>query len=295
MVCQRLWRKLLYASGDNININNFGYFGDVDNALKDFYGNAVYEASKRTRINENIIRKWFEEKLITSSGTRSVIHRSSESTGGLDNKVVNILENKYLIRKEERSGAQWYELTHDRLIKPIQDSNKKWFENKRKSRNSFFLKVILPLSIVGIILTVIFTVQMYDQYVIDSSIKDGKFLEKAGNYIASSISFHKALAIDRNNKEALTGNSNALSELGKTLEKIRNYTGAYHYFTEALSNDSNNANALTGKGLVLFYDKHDALDAIYYFNKALELNETNIEALTGKGNALLYLDDSLGY
>ena len=45
---------------------------------------------------------------------------------GIDNNVILTLEDKYLIRREVRAGAPWYELTHDRMIKPIKDSNRKW-------------------------------------------------------------------------------------------------------------------------------------------------------------------------
>jgi hypothetical protein len=75
---------------------------------------------------------WCEKELITSSGTRSIVHRGHHSTEGIDNKIVGSLESKYLVRRELRSRASWYELTHDRLIKPIKDSNNEWFDKKGK-------------------------------------------------------------------------------------------------------------------------------------------------------------------
>ena len=44
-------------------------------------------------------------KLITSSGTRSIIHRETETTGSMLNTVVDILERARLIRAEQRSGV----------------------------------------------------------------------------------------------------------------------------------------------------------------------------------------------
>ena len=58
--------------------------------------------SKKTGINEKNIRNWCEEKLITSSGTRSIVHRGTSSTEGMHNDVIDILEKKYLIRREWR-------------------------------------------------------------------------------------------------------------------------------------------------------------------------------------------------
>jgi energy-coupling factor transporter ATP-binding protein EcfA2 len=132
VVCQRLWDKLKTSQVDQINQDHFRYSGDVDEALKVFYESATYQASKQTGVPENFIRNWIEQKLITSKGTRDIVHREHESTGGIPNTVVDILENNYLIRKEEHSGAQWYELTNDRLIRPIQDSNEAWRRHRRR-------------------------------------------------------------------------------------------------------------------------------------------------------------------
>ena len=57
--------------------------------------------------------------------------------GGIPNKVAGVLEEEYLIRKEERSGDQWYQLYHDRLIKVIKDSNKKWYEQTERKSTGF--------------------------------------------------------------------------------------------------------------------------------------------------------------
>ena len=119
---------------------------NVDTALVDFYEDSVLSASKQTGVHEREIRSWFEEKLITSSGTRSIIHRGKISTGDMDNKVVEILENKYLVRREQRSGASWYELTHDRLISPIKNSNKTWRAHHEKGFKKYVpLKIMIPV------------------------------------------------------------------------------------------------------------------------------------------------------
>ena len=70
-----------------------------------------------------------------------MVHRGFKSTGGIPNTAVDILEKKYLIRKGERSGAQWYELTHDRFIKPILDSNERWENKRQKEREKASAKL----------------------------------------------------------------------------------------------------------------------------------------------------------
>lgn len=125
-------------------------------------------------------------------------------TAGMPNKVVEVLQNKYLIRAEERAGSKWFELTHDRMIKPIKDSNKEWYERRRKSRNSLFVKVVLPVSIVGIIGIYFLASYMYAHYVtLPSLLQLGKSQEEAGNYPAANESYTKALAIEHDNTDAL--------------------------------------------------------------------------------------------
>jgi hypothetical protein len=137
VVCQRLWRErlsLLNTSSPLSNIlspHDIELLGDVDAALSDFYVNTIHEAAKQCRIHEGDLRRWFEEKLITSSGTRAIVHRDNESTGGMPNQVVDILENMHIVRKEWRSGSPWFELTHDRLIQPIKNSNRLWRQDNR--------------------------------------------------------------------------------------------------------------------------------------------------------------------
>src|SRR5204862_769552 len=81
VVCQRLWDKLKASRIDQITQDYFGRLIDIDKALEDFYVEAVCEASENIGIREDVIRNWFEKKLITSSGTRGIIHREFESTG----------------------------------------------------------------------------------------------------------------------------------------------------------------------------------------------------------------------
>ena len=94
--------------------------------------NKCIEASKQTDVSENTIRNWIEDNLITTIGTRGI--------GGISNKVLDILENKYLIRKLFRSGVLWYKLTHDRLVKPIRDSNREWHYREKKANRKPFYK-----------------------------------------------------------------------------------------------------------------------------------------------------------
>ena len=45
---------------------------------------------------------------------------------GLPDAAIHEIENKHLIRIEKRGGVSWCELAHDRLVRPVRESNAKW-------------------------------------------------------------------------------------------------------------------------------------------------------------------------
>lgn len=123
LVCQNLWRQLP-PDVTQITERHLQDFGDVDQVLSRFYDEAVQAAAEKAYVDEERLRAWCEDVLITSMGTRGTVYRAREFTGGIPNAAIDVLESKHLIRAEWRAGARWYELTHDRFIEPIQTSNK---------------------------------------------------------------------------------------------------------------------------------------------------------------------------
>jgi len=139
VVCQTLWEKL---PPDEIEISkeDIDTYANVDEALSDFYENCIRKsiaavntpeatATKQTDddvITEAHVRGWFEQKLITREGKRNMVFREHTTTAGLLNSVVDELENSHVIRVEMRGGEPWYELSHDRFISPIRESNRRF-------------------------------------------------------------------------------------------------------------------------------------------------------------------------
>ena len=144
IVCQRWWQKQLskennkkFSSDDNILTN-------VDEALKELYESTIHKAVE-SNLSEEKIRKWCENRLITPNGTRGLVYLTHKSIeDGIPSSVIDILESKYLIRAEMRSGSKWYELTHDRLIGPIKSSNQNWEEERNRKKKSKNIRVIMP-------------------------------------------------------------------------------------------------------------------------------------------------------
>lgn len=129
VVCQKLWRSL-QPEVKVIDDEYIEDYGDVDKALSTYYDDCIKNAAEETGVAEGVLRRWFGEKLITPDGTRGTIYKDVKYTGGLPNEVVDLLENLRLVRPELRGGAAWYELTHDRFIGPIIQSNQQWLNER---------------------------------------------------------------------------------------------------------------------------------------------------------------------
>ncbi len=150
VVCSSIWANLPPET-KAITEEHLRKFGDVDKALNDFYDRVVDEAIKKARVGEDRLRRWVEDVLITGLGTRNTVYRGPRDTGGMDNAVIDVLEDRHLIRAERRAGARWYELTHDRLIEPIRASNREWFEARAQTRARAFLTALVIVGVFFIV------------------------------------------------------------------------------------------------------------------------------------------------
>ncbi|TEU14702.1 MAG: TIR domain-containing protein, partial [Anaerolineales bacterium] len=144
VVCQSLWRALP-PDVTAIAQEHLQAFGDVNQALSGFYERSIKRAAQEAGVKEENLRAWFDSSLITPAGTRGTVFRGREETGGIPNTAADVLDNLHLIRGERRAGALWYELTHDRFIEPIQESNKTWRERKSEEQAKKRLTVLVVL------------------------------------------------------------------------------------------------------------------------------------------------------
>ena len=185
IVCQRWWQKQLsqennkkFSSDDNILTN-------VDEALKELYESSIHKAVE-SNISEEKIRKWCENRLITPNGTRGLVYLTHKSIDdGIPSSVIDILESKYLIRAEMRSGFKWYELTHDRVIGPIKSSNQNWEEERNRKKKSRNIRVMMP-SIFAIVILLILYSTLFPSYEDINSFKDIKLNHKPSSLTVNS-------------------------------------------------------------------------------------------------------------
>ncbi|HEY3310139.1 MAG TPA: LysM peptidoglycan-binding domain-containing protein [Anaerolineales bacterium] len=127
VVCFNLWQS--QAADDKIiDEGDLQRVGSVDQALASYYAKAVHSVSESGGLDERFLRQWFDQHLITQNGIRSQVLKGAETTEELPNTVLRLLENTHLVRGETRAGKTWYELSHDRLVKPVRQDNTAWFE-----------------------------------------------------------------------------------------------------------------------------------------------------------------------
>jgi hypothetical protein len=135
VVCAQIW-KTLPSGAKTITAEHVRRFGNADAALGDYFETAVRQIAASGKAGEERLRAWFEKDLITAGGTRGIVYRGRRFTNGIRNEVVDQLEATHLIRGEARAGSMWYELTHDRFIDPIKESNRAWRREKGIQSNA---------------------------------------------------------------------------------------------------------------------------------------------------------------
>ncbi len=160
VACAKLWDDLP-PDVHTITSAHIETYGDVDKALKQFYEDALNAAATKTGVSEDRLRLWVDRYLITPGGTRGMVYRGPESTGreerAIPNAAVDVLEERHLIRAEARAGGErWYELTHDRFVGPIKESNRVWKEAyDRRQRRGKVLRAAGIGASVGVAIVVI--------------------------------------------------------------------------------------------------------------------------------------------
>jgi len=121
VVCRRLWDRLDEGT-PSVGAGDIGDLSTVDQALSDYYADSVAKAVAASGVAEPAIRGWFGRSLITEQKTRRQVSQSDDATVPVQ-AALKPLRDSYLIRADRRVGAIWYELAHDRLIRPVLQNN----------------------------------------------------------------------------------------------------------------------------------------------------------------------------
>jgi hypothetical protein len=124
VVCTNLWRRLS-TTANSVCETDVETVGDVDSALGEYYANAVAESAHDGKCDEGLLRAFIGTQLV-QDGVRAQKLMGTELEAGVTSAAIESLGDRYIIRREDRRGAIWYELAHDRLIGPIDVNNRAW-------------------------------------------------------------------------------------------------------------------------------------------------------------------------
>ena len=124
VVGRQLWAKMP-ADDLSIDAEDIEAHAQVSTVLGTYYADAVHKLALDDLARERAIREWVRSKLIVG-GIRSQVRREARQSQGLDNALIDGLVDNYLVRTEARAGFNWFELSHDRLVQPIEQENAAW-------------------------------------------------------------------------------------------------------------------------------------------------------------------------
>ncbi|MEM9461309.1 MAG: hypothetical protein AAGF11_44505 [Myxococcota bacterium] len=124
VVCRRLWAAMP-ADATTIDEASVEAYAQVSKSLAGYYGDALAEIARDDVALERAIRDWVGTRLIVG-GIRSQVRQQAGSDAGIEAVHIEQLLDSYLVRSEQRAGANWYELSHDRLVEPVLQDNEAW-------------------------------------------------------------------------------------------------------------------------------------------------------------------------
>jgi hypothetical protein len=125
VVCRQLWEELPRTT-TTIDEAHVAAWGDVNGALSRYYETQVHAVVHATGMDEGLLRDWFDKELITERGFRDQTSRGPGDRGKRTDRALQLLTNAHVIRADRRRDVTWYELAHDRLLEPLQTSNRGW-------------------------------------------------------------------------------------------------------------------------------------------------------------------------
>ncbi len=125
VVCSALW-DALPEQVQEISFLHLRDHGNIERALTDFCMRSVAEVAAQHGVPEPEVWDWLTRVFITDLGTRGTVYEGISTTGDMPNAVARALEERHILKTEERTGSLWYELLHDRLIDPVRRGNRPW-------------------------------------------------------------------------------------------------------------------------------------------------------------------------
>jgi tetratricopeptide (TPR) repeat protein len=222
LVCRKLW-DMPKPEEKVITNKHFAQLGGVDNVLSDYYEESIHALRHEKAFpGEFKVRQWIEQNLITEFKTRDVVLRkpNQAQVAGMPIAIIKTLEDRHLLRAEERGGTHLVSLSHDRLISAIRLSNERYRLKRAERYGRYRTAVVVALAFLIPLATL---------------------LAARGILSPSQSSEQAAEALRRSLDQAPTAEAHLL--LGQSLEKLGRAEQALQQYETAINLAPQNAEA----------------------------------------------------
>ncbi len=254
----------------------------MNNVLEEFYEDEIRQLPAD---NRRKVRKLIEKGLIDKSGRRIPVHESTiTSDFQIGRDTLKYLTDRRLLRREPRGDSCLYELSHDTMVKPIRESQKK--RNEKKHTIAFQIVMYIILGAFSILLHYINTAD-YQYNKVISTLKNDEYddatqllesaIEKYPNY--KKIAFYvgsTAEGLRKQNKP-----TKSIEDIELTIDDL---------YEKAINKNPKNSDlhlALANE----YYSAGNDKDAIASYKKAEKLGSTYPRLYLNMGNAYFRLKD----
>lgn len=144
ILCRRLWEELSTRPPDSHGpVLRRGSSFSLQSTMVQFVDKAVSGASKQAHFDEGIVRRWLGHNLVTATGQRDIVLIGQRFTAGLPNTVLDALSYAKLVQIELRNDQRLAELTHDRMVAGVVESNTEWQHLRQRVRRRQSLALIV--------------------------------------------------------------------------------------------------------------------------------------------------------
>ena len=214
------------------------------------------------RVCENALISPNKRRLSLAEGTLIIEHK-------IPKKIIEILHEKRLLRKELRGEIVYYELSHDKFIQPIIEC--------QKQKKAKMVAAIAGVSVVCVLLTVVYyyvnTKNLETELTTTNSklyYEKGTYNYKLKEYESAINNYTEAIKLDPRNADAYNGIGDASYSLERYDEAIENYKKARD-INPKIEIGFQYAAAYKCRGDELYYhQKYD--EAIENYKKATEID-----------------------
>ncbi|MGD2087832.1 MAG: tetratricopeptide repeat protein [Candidatus Aminicenantes bacterium] len=280
LLCRHLEEKAIAAAEKGksdvvIDPTFLGGKKGMEEVLKGFYSRCLDQLDSKS--DKRHVIKLCERGLISISDRRlSIEEEEINRSFKVSSSILSRLVDLRLMRRERRVGSWYYELSHDTLVKPIRELEKR----RKTSRYVTYGAFLVPFIILSIVVIIIMTREIPPDINLRNSLyEEARDLVKDSNYDRAIDKYNHILEIDKRFVKAYLELGEVFEAKGETWESIDNYKNAINNGIEDYSiyfklgkallerGSTGEANEYLNKAQRLNPDKSDVFEALGDFNK----------------------------